>query len=156
MVSGRNSLNPRLLAAGLAAAAGIAASPGGAAQSIHQELEFDASPVAPARAERIYEALLDQKQFSAFSGAPASIEPEAGGAFRIYGGRVTGRRIVQAWRVETWPEGVYSIVRVELTPTKTGVHIVLDQTGFPVQDGDALNRGWSKKIWDPLRSYLYL
>src|SRR5712691_8952682 len=50
--------------------------------SIHQEVDFKASPA------RIYEALLDEKQFSAFSGTPAQIQREAGGAFKLVGGRV--------------------------------------------------------------------
>jgi activator of HSP90 ATPase len=86
--------------------------------AIHQEIEFKTNP------QRVYEALLDAKQFSTFTGAPAQIEPEAGGEFTCFGGMITGRnvelmpnkRIVQAWRVKIWPEGVYSIVLFELQP----------------------------------------
>jgi len=42
---------------------------------IHQEIEFKTNP------QRVYDALLDAKQFSAFSGAPAEIDRQAGGAF---------------------------------------------------------------------------
>lgn len=147
-----------------AAATAIAAAPSGGGVSLHQEVAFHGSPVAPARAEHIYQALLDEKQFSAFSGAPAQIDGEAGGAFKLFGGRVTGRnielipnqRIVQAWRVETWPSGVYSIVRFELSATDSGIRIVLDHTGFPSGDREALNGNWSRKYWDPLRKHLSL
>ena len=152
----RKSLSPQIfarmqrhqfLAAGIAlgaAATAIAAASPGAGTSIHQEVEFDASPVASARAERIYEALLDDKQFSELSGASARIHREAGGAFELLGGRITGRnielvpnqRIVQAWRLQTWPAGVYSIVRFELTPTESGTRLVFDQTGFPLGEGE--------------------
>jgi len=37
---------------------------------LHQEVDFKASP------HRIYEILLDSKQFTAFSGEPAEISPE--------------------------------------------------------------------------------
>src|SRR5262249_44435903 len=51
---------------------------------IHQEVVFEASP------KRIYEALTDGKQFSAFSGgAPADISAEAGGSFSCFGGMVS-------------------------------------------------------------------
>jgi hypothetical protein len=33
----------------------------------------------------------DAKQFSAFSGLPAEIHNEAGGAFKGFGGQITGR-----------------------------------------------------------------
>ena len=52
--------------------------------TIHQEVDFNASP------ERVYEALLDAKQFSAFSGRPAEINREVGGAFSLFGGHIIG------------------------------------------------------------------
>src|ERR1700687_614917 len=84
--------------------------------TIHQEVDFKASP------QRVYVALLDTKQFSAFSTMPAEINREVGGAFSLFEGHIVGRnvelipnkRIVQAWRVVDWPEGVYSIARFEL------------------------------------------
>ncbi len=74
--------------------------------SIHQEVDFKATP------ERVYQALTDAKQFSAFSGLPAEIHNEAGGAFKCFGGQITGRmtellpgkKIVQTWHVAVWPE----------------------------------------------------
>jgi uncharacterized protein YndB with AHSA1/START domain len=40
--------------------------------AIHKEVDFKASP------QHVYDALLDAKQFSAFSGAAAEIQREAG------------------------------------------------------------------------------
>jgi activator of HSP90 ATPase len=54
---------------------------------LHQEVDFKAAP------PRIYEALLDSKQFSAFSEAPATINRDAGGAFSLFGGHIIGRNI---------------------------------------------------------------
>jgi activator of HSP90 ATPase len=124
--------------------------------SIHQEVDFEASP------ERIYAALLDEGQFSAFTGAAAQIQREAGGAFKLFGGRVTGRnvelvpsqRIVQAWRLEMWPPGVYAIVRFELTARDSGTRLVLDEMGFPPEDRDAHDAAWPRMYWDPLRTHL--
>ena len=42
---------------------------------IHQEIEFNATP------QQLYDALLDSKQFSEFSGRVAEINREVGGAF---------------------------------------------------------------------------
>ncbi len=52
--------------------------------SLHQEIELKASP------QRIYEILLDSKQFAAFTGMPANIDPAAGGAFSMFGGVIVG------------------------------------------------------------------
>src|SRR5579863_5976064 len=50
-------------------------SPNQARTAIHYDLDFKASP------ERFYEVILDEKQFAAFSGMAAKIDPVAGGAF---------------------------------------------------------------------------
>ena len=84
--------------------------------SLHEDINIKASP------QRIYDALLDAKQFAAFTGRPAEIDPKAGGAFSLFGGLIAGRnielvpnqRIVQAWRPTHWAPGIYSIVKFEL------------------------------------------
>lgn len=134
----------------------FAANTGAADGPIHQEVDVKAAP------QRVYEALLDDKQFAAFSGAPAQIQREAGGAFTLAGGRVVGRnielipnqRIIQAWRQVSWPEGVYSIIRFELTAVPAGTRIMFDQNGFPPENRQAQIDGWPKFYWNPLRKYL--
>src|SRR6266550_7387750 len=125
--------------------------------TIHQEIDFNASP------QQLYEALLDAKQFTEFSGRPAEINREVGGAFSLYKGHIVGRnvelvpnqRIVQAWRVVTWPEGAYSIARFELTPQGSGTRIVFDHVGFPQGLHDHLAEGWEENYWSLLKNYFH-
>jgi activator of HSP90 ATPase len=125
--------------------------------SLHQEVDFKASP------QRIYHALLSSKDFAAFTGAPAEIDPKAGGAFSLFGGMVVGRivelvpdrRIVQAWRVVAdFPDGVYTIVKFELKPRDSQTSVVLDQAGFAEGDFDHLSAGWHSHYWEPLKIFL--
>ncbi|MFY9729430.1 MAG: SRPBCC family protein [Candidatus Acidiferrales bacterium] len=124
--------------------------------SRHQEIELKASP------QRIYEILLDSKQFAAFTGMPANIDSAVGGAFSMFGGMIVGRnvelipnqRIVQAWRPTHWDPGVYSLVKFELKPLGNGTPLILDHTGFPEGDYDSLFHGWTVRYWDPLKKYL--
>jgi len=118
--------------------------------AIHQEADVSASP------ERVYAALLDDKQFARMTGAPAEIDNAAGGAFSLFGNRISGRNIelvpgimvVQAWRNNFWAPGVYSLVRFRLT-----LHgILMDQTGFPEDDFQDLSIGWPEHYWTPLKS----
>jgi activator of HSP90 ATPase len=125
--------------------------------TIHQVVDFTASP------QRLYEALLDAKQFTAFSGRPAEINREVGGAFYVFGGHIIGRnlelvpnqRIVQAWRVVTWPEGIYSIARFELKAQGSGTRLIFDHTGFPEDLKDHLAEGWESNYWSLLKKYLH-
>jgi len=66
---------------------------------------------------------------------------------------VPGQRIVQAWRVVTWPEGVYSIARFELKSQAAGTHLVFDHTGFPEDLRDHLAEGWQSNYWALLQKY---
>ncbi len=58
-------------------------------------------------------------------------------------------RIVQAWRVVTWPEGVYSIAKFELKPHGSGTQLVFDHIGFPEGLHDHLADGWESNYWMP-------
>ena len=124
--------------------------------SLHQEAAFQAGP------QRVYEVLLDSKQFAACTGLPADIDPKEGGAFSLFGRQIVGRnvelvsgqRIVQAWRPAHWDAGVFSIVRFELKPQSSGMLLALDHTGFPEGDFDHLNEGWRNHYVQPLKKFL--
>lgn len=138
------------------------------AEAIRQE------PVFQASRKRVYEALIDAQQFDkvmrlsaamrsmATGTKPAEISGDAGSAFSIFGGYVSGRqieivpneRIVQAWRSQSWKPAEYSIVRFELIEQGASTKIVLDHRGFPDGMGDHLAAGWKENYWEPLAKYL--
>src|SRR5208337_4375449 len=138
------------------------------AEAIHQE------PVFKASRKRVYEALTDAKQFDKviqLSGVmqsmhlpdkPAEISREAGGAFTLFGGYITGRhvelvpseRIVQAWRTGGWPPGIFSIAKFELVEQGSRTKIVFDHTGFPKGEAEVLASGWKAHYWEPLEKLL--
>ena len=98
------------------------------AEPIRQEV------VLPATPGRIYSAYMDSAEHEAFTNnGPASISDDVGGAFSCHGGAISGRnvelvagkRIVQAWRVASWPAGVYSLVRIDLEPAGTQTRVKL-------------------------------
>jgi activator of HSP90 ATPase len=123
---------------------------------LHQEIDIKASR------QRIYDALLDSKQFAAFTGAPAEISRDAGGVFSIFGGLIVGRnvelvpkgRVVQAWRPADWEPGLYSLVRFELKEWGQQTRIVLDHSGFPEGSFRHLNPGWYEHYWKPLEKFV--
>jgi activator of HSP90 ATPase len=124
--------------------------------ALHYEIDFKASPA------RFYHAIIDAKQFLAFSGYPAEIDARPGGTFKLFSGLIEGRnielvenqRIVQAWRPAHWDAGVYSLIRFELKPRGAEVSLAFDHTGFPAGDYDSLDWGWHNHYWDPLKKYL--
>src|SRR5581483_183118 len=127
-----------------------------ATRAIHQEEDFKVAP------HRIYEALLDAKQFTAFAGGRAAeIDRTVGGTFSLFAGHIIGRnlelvpdaRIVQAWRVVPWPEGIFSIVHFELVGKGSGTRVIFDHTGFPPELAEHLASGWKENYWTALQKY---
>jgi len=125
--------------------------------TIHQEVSFPATP------ETVYQALMCSEKHTSFTGAPATISSDVGGEFACHDGVISGRnielepgkRIVQAWRAAFWDEGVYSIVRYELTSDGDGgTKLVLDHAGYPEGMGEGLASGWQTRYWEPLEKFL--
>jgi activator of HSP90 ATPase len=137
-------------------------------ESIHQE------PIFQASRKRIYEALIDSRQFNeivrlsaamrsgAIENKPGEISSEIGGSFTLFGGYIVGRhldlvpgeRIVQAWRSQSWSPGEYSIVRFALSEEGAATRIVFDHRGFPAGQSQHLAAGWKGNYWEPLEKYL--
>ncbi len=124
--------------------------------TISQSISIKASPA------KVYQAIISAEQFSEVTGAPADISSDEGGEFSCFGGQITGRhielipdqRIVQAWRVKAWPEGVFSEVRFELSESGDTTTLELTHTGYPDDAADHLEPGWHKMYWEPLKAYL--
>jgi activator of HSP90 ATPase len=139
-------------------------------EAIHQERVFKAAR------QRVYEALTVEKQFDKvieLSGVmkadvmakmqkPTKLSPHAGGAFALFGGYITGRQIelvpneliIEAWRAMSWPRGIYSIARFELSDQAESTKLVFDHTGFPKGEAEHLAAGWQEHYWDPLTKLL--
>ncbi len=123
--------------------------------TIHQEITIQASPMT------VYGVLTGSEEFAKMTGGrTASISREAGGAISMFGGDIRGRnielvpgkRVVQAWRSQAWPEGVYSIVRFELTADGAGTKLIFDQAGHPAEATRMLEGGWHQMYWQPMNA----
>jgi uncharacterized protein YndB with AHSA1/START domain len=125
--------------------------------NIHQEVTIDATPAA------VYGLLTSSADFAKMTGGKAaSISTDVGGAVSLFEGGISarnielvpGRRVVQAWRSQAWPEGVYSIVKFELTPAGKGTNLVFDQAGHPDGAREMLEGGWHQMYWQPMNAML--
>ena len=86
-------------------------------KSIKQTVTFNASP------EKIFNLMMDEKKYSAFTGSKATMSSVPQGSFSVFDGYCRGynielvknKRIVQAWHFaeDGWPEGHFSICNFE-------------------------------------------
>ncbi|PIN07813.1 hypothetical protein CDL12_19632 [Handroanthus impetiginosus] len=120
------------------------------------------------RAKDLYEILMDENRWKGFTQSNARINKEVGGEFSIFDGSVTGNNvelqegklIVQKWRFGSWPDGIFSTVRLTFEEPEPGVTIVkLTHTDVPEEDryGNATvventERGWRDLIFHRIRA----
>ncbi|UYL10288.1 SRPBCC domain-containing protein [Bdellovibrio sp. SKB1291214] len=126
-------------------------------KTIKQKVHFKAPP------EVIYGLLTDSKKYATLTGKKAKIGKSAGAAFSVYGGQATGiivelvknRRIVQAWRGHSFPEGIFSMATFNLKPVgKNGTELILIHRGVPKEMIPSIENGWRKYNWDKIKTYL--
>ncbi|TAK17052.1 MAG: hypothetical protein EPO35_03975 [Acidobacteria bacterium] len=123
-------------------------------KTIKQKVRFKAAP------RTIYGLLADSRRRSALTGRRASISTKVGGVFSTDNGRVTGvnvdlvpaRRLVQAWRRDDFPEGVYSMAAITLAATPGGgTELVLTHRGVPKQLIPDTEAYWRRSYWERIK-----
>jgi len=126
-------------------------------KTIKQRVKFKADPAT------IYDLLADSRKHSAITGRRAIISKKVGGTFSIGEGDITGiivdlvlgRRIVQAWRHRRFPEGIFSMAAVTLTPTADGgTELVLVHRGVPKELIPETEEAWRDHVWHRMKAYL--
>ncbi len=112
--------------------------------------------------EDVYNALVDAKKHSAFTGSKATMNPKPGGRFTAWDTYITGknlelvkgRKIVQEWRTSEWPEEYpSSIVQFTFTAVKDGTEITMVHSKVPSSQAEQYREGWFTSYWDPLKEY---
>jgi activator of HSP90 ATPase len=124
--------------------------------------KIQVSTVLPATPKDIYEAWLDSKKHSAFTGAGATAQPKVGGRHTAWDGYIhgwtlkleSGKRIVQSWRTtEFKPEDVDSVIDVKLAKAKGGTKVTLSHTDIPAGQGSQYEQGWQDHYFRPMEDY---
>ena len=125
-------------------------------KTISQRIIVAASP------EEAYDAYVDEKKHSEFTGSEAKIDPKVGGRFTAWDGYIKGknvelirgRKIVQEWATSEWPAD-YPPSRLELSfsKVKTGTEILMEHSGVPVDEVDEVEQGWIDFYWEPMKTY---
>jgi len=105
-------------------------------------------------AEELYKTFTDPQRIAAFTRAPPKVFEGAkkGGKFEIFDGNVTGEylelseptKIVQSWRLNQWPAGHFSTLKIEFDQNDAdGVTVMrVEWTGVPIGQEEVTKRNW--------------
>src|SRR3972149_9242516 len=123
---------------------------------IKQKVIISATP------EQVYEAFVNPKKHSEFTGSKATGKPNVGGKFTAWEGYIfgkhlelePGKRIVQEWTTTDWPEN-YPPSKLELTLRETpkGTEITMVHWNVPEEQQNELAEGWTEFYWVPMKKY---
>ena len=118
--------------------------------------------IVPATPEEVYEAFVDPKKHSAFTGSKATGKAKVDGKFTAWDGYIfgkflqfePGKCLVQEWQDTDWPEG-YPPSKFELTFKKVpeGTEVTMVHSNIPAARKDELADGWEEFYWEPLKKY---
>lgn len=120
-------------------------------RTIQQSVE-----IAGASAAELYRTLTDSDEHARLTGAPASITPEPGSRFTLFGGAVRGvillliphQLVVKSWRGNVWRESdPDSIEIMRFEDTVRGARIELVHAVLPEQFVER----WNDLYWAALR-----
>ncbi|KAJ3046072.1 hypothetical protein HDV00_003822 [Rhizophlyctis rosea] len=126
----------------------------GGLTAITQKIELVAS------ASDIYETLLDPQRVRVWTRGRAEITKEVGGAFNLFDGNITGsnvelvpnKKIVQEWRLKSWPSDHYSTVTLELQQGDDSTTVHLTQREVPIGEKDVTENNWNYYYWNSIKS----
>ena len=118
--------------------------------------------IIPATPEEVYEAFVDPKKHTAFTGSKATGKAKINGKFTAWDGYIFGKYLsfepgkclVQEWTSTDFPEG-YLPSKFELTFKKVpeGTEITMVHSNIPAEQKDELADGWEEWYWKPLKKY---
>lgn len=116
----------------------------------------------PATPNEVYDAFMEAKKHSAFTGSKATSDPKVGGEFTAWDGYISGsnlelvkgKKIVQEWSTTDWPDK-FPPSRLELTfkEAKGGTEISMIHSNVPAEQADDLAEGWNEFYWKPMKEY---
>jgi activator of HSP90 ATPase len=116
----------------------------------------------PAKPFDVYEAFMDEKKHTAFTGSKATSDPRVGGEFTAWDGYIfgknlkleKGKRIVQEWKTTEWPANYpISIVEFTFRETKNGTELTMVHQNVPAEQASSYRQGWIDFYWKPLKKY---
>jgi activator of HSP90 ATPase len=116
----------------------------------------------PLPAEKLYEAWLNSKEHSAFTGTEAKASARVSGKFTAWDGYITGKnlelvhnkKIVQSWRTSEFPENAPdSILEVTFEEKNAKTKLSLYHHGLQKGDAKKYTSGWKDFYFEPMKEY---
>ena len=118
--------------------------------------------IIKATSNEVYDAFMDPKKHSKFTGSKATGKAIVGQKFSAWDGYIKGKnleleegkKIVQTWITTDWPQD-FPPSRLELTfkDLVDKTEITMEHSNVPFTKESDLRQGWIDFYWKPLKHY---
>ncbi len=124
---------------------------------IRQTVVLDASPL------EVYEAYVNPKKHSAFTGQSVTGAPRVGGKVTAGDGYIMGKylelekgkRVLEEWTTTEWPEGYPpSLLELKVKAKGKKTELTMVHSKVPADQVEYYAEGWKDFYWEPLKKYL--
>jgi activator of HSP90 ATPase len=118
--------------------------------------------VIPASPAEVYDAFIDARKHSAFTGGKATCNPKVGGKISAWDGYISGKnlklvvgkRIQQEWITTDWIDGYpASILDLSFTKKGSGTELTMIHSNVPAALASSFATGWKDHYWTLLKKY---
>ncbi|TKS87187.1 Activator of 90 kDa heat shock protein ATPase -like protein 1 [Collichthys lucidus] len=107
----------------------------------------------------LYRVFLHQEMVQAFTHAPATVDAEKGGKFRLLDGNVFGEftelvpdeKIVMKWRYNNWPCEHYATIAMTFLDRSSETELKVECRGVPDNDEERTKEGWKKYYFEAIK-----
>lgn len=120
------------------------------------------SVLIPATPVEVYDAIVNGKKHTAFTGSPAKSANKVGGKFTAWDGYIAGKylelvlgkKIVAEWRTNDWPADYPpSLIELTFERVNTATCLTMVHAEVPAAQAPNYRQGWKDYYWTPLKSY---
>lgn len=112
--------------------------------------------------QELYNAITQKDMLQVFTNGPVKMEAseaKAGEHFELLDGNIQGSylevcpfsKVVQKWRLKSWPAGHFSHVEIEIKQTKDDTRVNVKQKNVPTKELESTKMGWSRYYWESIR-----
>ncbi|KAG7461209.1 hypothetical protein MATL_G00207730 [Megalops atlanticus] len=109
--------------------------------------------------EELYRVFINQEMTQAFTHAPAMVDGDRGGKFRLLDGNVCGefqelvpdQKIVMRWRYKTWPCEHYANITLKFSDRGNETELEVECKGVPVSEEERTKQGWERYYFEAIK-----
>lgn len=107
----------------------------------------------------LFRVFLNQEMVQAFTRAPATVDGQRGGRFRLLEGNIFGEfielipdeKLVMKWRYNNWPAEHYATISMTFVDRSSETELKVECRGVPESEEERTKEGWKRYYFEAIK-----